>query len=459
MIAISTTKIEKKEKEIKKLFQNDDSFLIKDVYSAYDKKLLCKICFINGLSNPNLIGELIIKPLLAYGDVKNFITTGNIAFEKDLDKAINKMLTGDCIVLTADDEYLIVDVKNNIFRSVSEPVNESLINGPRDGFIENILINVSLVRRRIRTHKFKVNYITLNSNDNGMIALVYVEDIVDQKALSLIKKRINNNLDSLSIDSNLLRDRITDFYLSPYKGIGDTERPDVLAFKLLEGKIGIICDGSPMVLYAPYLFYENFHTVDDYYVNYLYASVNRIIRFTGYFLSIVLPGAYICLITYHQELIPTKLALSIQSSRQGVPFPSTLEVLVLQLAFEVLKEAGTKIPTALGTSLSIVGTLIIGQATVEAKLISISSVIVVALASVTGLINRKLNTSTIIFRLFLIIMSALLGINGLIIGSLLLVIYVNSLESFERNYVTEMFSFNVLHVSKTYFKYPNRKKE
>lgn len=451
--------IYEKEKKLKDYFKHDETFIIKDVFSNVDNRLLCKIALINGLADPNIAGEIIVKPVICFDKVEEVITSANINKEDSFENAIDSILQGDALVLIPDvKEILIIDCKANIFRSVAEPSNEVAMKGPRDGFIENYLINISLIRKRLRNHNFKVKFLKLNEKDHGQIALVYVEDLVDQDVLKDIEERLNKNSDTLGIDVNLIAESIRDKKLSPFKTLGDTERPDFMAFKLLEGKVGIVVDGTPLSIYAPFYFMDNFKTVDDYYNNYTYASMNKILRILAFILTITVPALYISLLVYQQELLPTELALSIAASRKGVPLPTVFELVFLQLTFEILREASSKISAGLGTSLSIVGALILGQAAVEAKIISITVVIVVAITSLTGLMNPNASSSTSVCRFFLIILAAILGINGLIIGLVLIGLYVANIEVFGKNYIQEMFTFNLKKIKKSYFRLPKKRR-
>jgi spore germination protein KA len=229
---------------------------------------------------------------------------------------------------------------------------------------------------------------------------------------------------------NYLNEYIKDAPLSPFKTIGITERPDIVAAKLLEGRIAIFLDGTPTVLTLPYLFIENFQSNEDYYVNYWYSSFSRILRIAAFFLTTCVPAVYIAAVTCQQEILPTPLILSISIARQGVPFPTILEAILMLLIFEILKETGVRMSANIGQALSIVWALVVGQAAVEAKIASAPIIIVVATTGITGLIIPRLSMAVIMLRMAFLLLSCVLGVFGLIMGLMGLLIYLVDMRSF-----------------------------
>ena len=443
--------MKKIEKMLIEQFSIDSSFIKYNI--EINNNVQSTLYYIEGLVDLEKIGEVIIKK---YELNQKLILFPNVKEETEINMIINKIIDGNVIVFDKiDNKIYSVELRQLYLRSISEPDNEKLIKGPREGLIENIITNISLIRNKIKRKDLKVEYKFLNENKENKIAILYLKNEVNLKVLRILKERINKIRIIPSLDINFLKEKIKDKKYSPFNTIGDTQRPDVCAFELLKGKIIILIDGCPTAIYLPYLFNECFQTIDDYYTNMYYASINRFFRFISFAITILLPGFYVSMLMYHQELLPMKLVLSIAASRQGVPFPVFFECILLLLAFEVLREAGTKTSGLLGTSLSIVGALIIGQAAVDARIISTSVVIVIAFTSVTSLINPKTAGAEIIFRFIFLLLGTVLGLYGLLCGLLFFIMYIIKLKSFGINYLNNITSYKLSDYKKTYMRLPD----
>ena len=443
--------MEKIERKLNSQFYNDNSFIKYNI--IINNNNLATIYYLEGLVDLEKIGEVIIKK---YEENQKLILFPNIKEEKELDQIINKIIDGNVIIFDKkENKIFTAELRRTYLRSISEPDNEKIIKGPREGLIENIITNVSLIRNKLKRKDLKIEFTTINSSGEYKIGIMYLKQEVNLKSLRILKQRLFNIKHIDGTDINFIKEKIKDKKYSPFNTIGDTQRPDVCALELLKGKIIVLIDGSPTAIYLPYLFSESFQTIDDYYTNMYYASINRIFRFISFLITILLPGIYVSLLMYHQELLPMKLVLSIAASRQGVPFPIFFECLLLLLAFEVLREAGTKTSGLLGTSLSIVGALIIGQAAVDARIISTSVVIVIAFTSVTSLINPKTAGAEIIFRFLFLLLGTILGLYGLLCGVLFFVMYIIKLKSFGVNFLNNITSFRLSDYKKTYVRLPD----
>ena len=305
------------ERKLNEHFSNDSSFIKYPIIK--DNNLLSNIYYFEGLVDLEKIGEIIIKK---YELNQKLILFPNVKEEKDYNAVIQKIIDGNVVVFDyTENRIYSVELRRLYLRSVAEPDNEKIIKGPREGLIENIITNVSLIRNKIRRKDLKVEYKALNDGEYK-IGILYLKKTVNLKSLRILKQRINKIKKIKSFDINYIKEQIKDRTYSPFNTVGDTQRPDVCAFELLKGKIIVLIDGSPTVIYLPYLFSECFQTVDDYYTNMYYASINRMFRFISFLITILLPGIYVSLLMYHQELLPMKLVLSIAASRQGVPFPA-----------------------------------------------------------------------------------------------------------------------------------------
>ena len=271
---------------------------------------------------------------------------------------------------------------------------------------------------------------TLGQVSKTRVCIISLDGISDPKVVAEAERRLKQIKIDGVLDANYIREIIRDGKFSPFKTMGETERPDVVAAKLLEGRVAVMIDGCPSVLTMPFMFIENFQSTDDYYVNYYFSSFSRLLRIAAYFFAIIIPPVYVTLITTHYEFIPMPLLLAISASRQGVPFPSVIETILLLFSFQALREAGSRSPVDLGTALSIVGALVLGQSAVEARFITAPVVIIVAFAGITVLIIPKLQGSIIIAQVMLTILGSMLGMFGVVWGILLIVLHISTLESF-----------------------------
>lgn len=443
------------------LFNNDDTFVVREIEV---NGLHCAVLFFDGMVNNLSIAESIIEPILnskltktsTANDVARQVIEINDANVTDnMTEILNAFLYGDSLVLVENDPRCIVlNTKGFIMRSVSAPDAEKVLSGPREGFIESFMMNLSMVRRKAKTPDLKFKFVELGSITKTIAVICYIDGVCDKETLKNFEKRLKTYQIDSAIDSNYIVECIKDSKYSPFPTVGTTERPDVFVAKILEGRVGLILDGTPVAITAPHIFIETFQSNDDYYMNYLYANAARTLRMFGFFLNITIPAIFLAIITYHQELIPTKLLFSISGARDGVPFPALVEMLSLVLIFEILKEAGARTPATIGQSLSIVGALVLGQAAVDARFVSAPMVIVVAFSGITALMVPKLKVPSVILRISYIIIASVLGLYGLIFAISMTVIHLCAIRSFGVPYVTNISSINVGDEKDAIFRFP-----
>lgn len=302
-------------------------------------------------------------------------------------------------------------------RSVDEPSGESNIKGAREGFVENIRVNMSLVRRRLKSPTLKLELLKLGSRSKTDCCLVYLTDKISNKML----KDVKNKLSKINLETILTSGYVIPFLEgnsnSIFQNIGTTERPDSLCAKILEGRIGLIVDGTPFVIIIPYLFIENFQTLDDYNCKPYYATIIRLVKFVAFILTILLPGIYISIATFHPELLNDILLMNLSDAEQSAPFPLVAEALAMLVMYEIIRESGLRLPKAVGGAVSIVGGLVIGDAAVASGLISTPLLIVVALSVTSSFVIPSLNQQTTILRFVFTFVS---GIGGLYLIALIL---------------------------------------
>ncbi len=451
----------------KAVFQNDDSVVYREIENTNGSLHACLI-YISAMVNVDIINKDVICPIMN-SDLEalendedildtlsnKVICTNRIEKKGSVDELLLALFSGDVIILVeGSGEALQIACKGWQTRALEEPSLEKVLRGPKEGFTESIMDNLALIRRRLKTPDLKFKFKELGVRSKTSICLCYIESLVNNEILQELESR----LDKIEIDgvvsSGYIEELIRDHPMSPYKTIGNTERPDVVAAKLLEGRIAVAVDGTPSTLTLPYVYLEYFQTAEDYYDSYWFSSINRIIRWLGEFFTSSIPAIYIALITYHQEMIPTPLLLSITSARQGVPFPTIVESIILLFIFEVIREASIRMPTPMGQSVSIVGALILGQAAIEARLFSAPMVIIVAATGISGLLTIKLKGASIVIRLALMLLSAFMGLYGYIFGVTGAFIYMFSMRSFGVPYMLEYGSLNPVDLKDTFVRAP-----
>ncbi len=429
-----------------------------------NENLNALIFYIDGMVKTALVNDSIIKPLLELKspDVptldiisKSLIYSGEIKKSNDIKDIVTSALYGDTILFCENENSaLIINSKGWETRSISEPENEKTLRGPREGFTEALLKNSTLLRRKLLTPDLKFQTLKLGTRTVTSVCICYLDSIVNKNVLKKILMRLKKiNIDAV-LDTNYLDELIRDNPLSPLKTSGFTERPDVVAARLLEGRIAIIVDGSPCVMTVPYLFIENLQSDDDYYINYFFSSISRLLRVLSLLITVAVPGLYVALVSFHREMIPTPLALSIAGARQGVPLPVTVECLLMLLIFEILRESGLRMPSNVGTALSIVGAIVIGQAAVDAKFVSAPMVIIVSVTGITGLMVSKLKGAIIIFRTLLVLSASILGIYGFVACLMVIVAHTVSLTSFGVSYTAYLDSFKEQSAKDIYVRMP-----
>lgn len=459
---------ENKKSYIKDAFKNDDTFIIRDITLENLSKTKVCLCYLNGLVDDDNINLSIVRPLVnskVYLDntsdkiVKflknNIIFNDNVKVLKKLEECIDSIVNADTVLFVeGSEEFLVFNTTNGNFRSISEPETENVVRGPREGFVENALINITMIRRKLRTNELKFKSMKVGTNIKTNIYICYIDTLVNKEVLKELEKRLKKvKIDGI-LESNYIEEIVKDNKLSIFNTMGNSERPDRIAADLLEGKVSIVCDGTPIVLTCPYLFIEQFEVNEDYYDNYIYATFNRWLRFLAFFLSISTPAIYIALINYHQEMLPTPLLMSIYAARKGVPLPAILEAFALMIVFEILREAGVRLPNPIGSTISFVGALIIGEASVSAKFISAPIVIVVAIAGISNFLVPKMLTSVIVIKFILLFLASFFGLYGYIVGLLFISLELFSMESFGVEYMAKIGSFKFKDIKDIFIRVP-----
>lgn len=400
------------------------------------------IVFSDGMVNSTIINDNILRPLMQApplskgADLMERLTLEVVQINEseltgEFQKIVDSVSYGDT-VLFADGcaQAAILNTKQFPIRSIAEPDSEKNLSGPREGFTESMMQNLSMLRRRARTNDFKINNLSVGRRTRTAVSVCYFGSVVSRCALEEVMRRLKRiDIDGV-LDTNYITEQIRDRRFSVFRTVGYTERPDVVIGKLLEGRVAILVDGTPNALTVPYLFIENFQSSEDYYLSFYYTSFSRMLRMVGFFLTIAVPGLYIAIVAFHHEMLPSPLLINITAERQSVPLPAAVEAFVMLITFDILRETGVRMPTNVGQALSIVGALVIGQAAVEAKLVAAPMIIVVAVTGITNLLVPKLNAPVIYLRLQVLLLSAMFGFFGFTIGLSLILMHLITLTSF-----------------------------
>jgi len=418
-------------------------------FKTYDTREYLVVYF-DDIINKEILDRDVIGGLIANAKTK-FNNNGNITVEyikstihfsnidesMEFETVVDRLLAGDVIIFTEGlNVALCLPSQGWQQRGIIEPDAEIITKGPREGFVETLKTNRSMIRRKLKNPDLVFESLNLGKQSKSDINIVYIAGIVNETVLSQLKSRLEKiDIDAI-IDSGYIEELIKDERLSPFNTVGYTERPDVVVSKILEGRIAVLCSGTPIVLTVPFLFVENLQANEDYYSGFIIASINRMVRFTSFLLTIFIPGLYVAIATNHHELIPTKLLFSFIASRVGVPFPTIIEVLAMILIFELLRESGLRLPKGLGQTVSIVGALVLGQAAVEAKFLSAPVVIIIALTAITSFIFYKINGALIIARVFITILGAMMGLYGVTLGAIAIFLHLYSIKSFGVPYMS-----------------------
>lgn len=427
---------------LKKIFVDVDILATRCFQNSHDSQLKFCIAYCDGVVNSQIINDNIIKPMMLSetieaGDhlmesLKNHVILINDAKKTDQMKEIVESITyGDTILFAeGSNQVLILNSREIRTRAITEPDNEKTLLGPREGFNESLLQNLSTIRRRLRTNELKMKFLTLGRLSKTKACVCYIDNIVNKNILNEVFRRLEMIDIDAALDTNYISELINDSTLSPFRATGYTERPDVVVGKILEGRIAIFLDGTPVVLTVPYLFIENFQSSEDYYLNFYYSSFSRFLRIVGFMLTICTPGFYIAIVAYSLEMLPTSLIINIAAARMNVPLPAAAEAFIMLFVFDILRETGIRMPSNIGQALSIVGALVIGQAAVDAKLVAAPMIIVVALTGITSLLIPKMNAAIIYARLFLLLAASFFGLFGFILGVSAIIIHILNLHSF-----------------------------
>lgn len=436
------------------IFANSSDAVIRRFEVGSDVKIGAFIVYIDGLVDREIVQLSLMKPLMV--DINP--TTVGCKFNKKnaltiikerilsisevneincLQDAVNAVLSGDTVLfLDGSSTALIAGSRGWEARSIEAPDTEVVVRGSREGFTETLRTNTALLRRRIKSPNLKFESMKIGRQTQTDVIIAYIKGIANDKIVEEVKRRLSRiDTDSI-LESGYIEEYIEDNPLSFLPTVGNSEKPDMVAAKMLEGRVAILTDGTPFVLTVPYLFVEAFQSSEDYYSRPYYASFLRTLRYIAFFISEFAPAAYIALTTFHQEMLPPALLINMAASKEGTPFPAFIEAVIMNIIYEILKEAGVRLPRPVGQAVSIVGALVVGEAAVSAGLVGAPMVIVISITAVSAFVVSSINDTTTIMRFFYMILAGSLGIFGIMIGAVGFLTRLASMRSFGVPYLS-----------------------
>lgn len=438
--------------------QNNITVHIFAVDGLIDDSLVDEAILKSFLKDPNLIEykteKAVIDYLLYGGGYHVFIDETS-----DFDFLLQKVLSGMvAFIFDQEQKAIIYDIKSFEKRSISAPEEEGVMKGAKDSFIEVMRANTALIRRRIKSEYLVVEQLTAGKISKTDMALVYISNITNMDLVNKMKEKINNiNIDNISTPA-FIEEYLIENNKSIFPQIMYTQRPDRVSANLSDGRVALVVDGMPFVYLLPCQLPMLMQTPEDYANHFFIGSFLRLIRYASMIITLFLPAFYIAATTYQNQMLPVKLALSIQQAKLNVPFSSAAEVLGLLIAFEVLIEAGLRLPKAVGTAMSILGGLVIGQSAVEARLLSPAVVVIVAMAGIAGFVmpNQDLSSGIRVTRFALAVLATIGGFFGLVVGLIFLIVHLCSLDNYGVAYLSPFVDIDESNHKDTLFRFPVR---
>ncbi|MBD2867244.1 spore germination protein [Paenibacillus arenilitoris] len=442
--------LEKNERALRHIFENCYDIVFRRVHIFGQIDVL--LVYLDGLVDTKTLDNVLLKPWMletprpGLGEInavdsmlEQLVSVAKTKTTETIDELVQSLLSANVVILPDGvNVAVIAELKGFEQRAVEEPSVETTLRGPREGFTENLTVNTSLVRRKIHSAKLKMESVTVGNLSKTTIVIAYLEGIAKDSIVEEVRNRIRRIQIDTVLGASFIEEFIEDHPFTLFPQVQNTERPDIVAACLAERKVAIFIDGTPFVLIVPCSLWSAFQSADDYYERFLYATAIRWLRMLLVITSLFLPSIYVAITTFHSQLLPTNFLLSITSAREGVPFPAVIEALMMEFLFEGLREAGIRMPRPAGSAVSIVGALVIGQAAVQAGIVSAPMVIVVSLTGIASLITPRYSMGMPfrILRFPMLVCSGMFGLYGVTMASLFLLVHLTNLESFGVPYLS-----------------------
>lgn len=422
------------------------------------------IIYLNNLTNVDVLQRDVLTPLLKHvkpiediDEAKNIIPIADISLQTQINALMDELLNGKVILMiNGIDMAMSLGLTHNVHRDISEPVAEKNVRGPHGGFIENLGTNIGVLRQLVQNNNLKFSSVTLGTSTNQKATIAYIEGIANPKIFEVLYDKVKAiNYDGL-ISIGHIEQFITDMPYSLFPQYEATERPDKAVAALLEGRFILMLAGTPVVLIAPVSFFSFFQATDDFSSNWMFGSFLRLMRIIAGTMAMFLPALYIAVISYHYYMIPLNLLIPLAESRQKVPFPPIIEALIMEATLELLREASIRLPTYIGTSLGVVGGLIIGQAAVDAGIVSSLMIIVVAVTAISTFLvpSYDMELSIRISRFIIMILASIFGIIGIVISAATILAHLIDLKSLGQPYFQPLMPLKLNDLKDTLIRMP-----
>lgn len=440
---------------LKQHFGHSSDFVLRS-WNSHQGKPFLAACFIDGLVDQQILTQMLEN---LTGDIRNeailnrdtqawlmdHIPVGSTCSVQTQREVIDAILNGEVVlILDGSPKAFTASVSGGARRSVEEPTSQTVIRGPKEGFTEDIGTNIALLRRKIKSTKLCIESRNLGTYTQTKVSVAYIHGIANPDVVRELSRRLDSIHTDSILESGYIEEFIQDGVRSRFPTIYNTERPDSVAANLLEGLVAIFVDGTPFVLLAPITFFRFISSSEDYYQRYDLSTFLRFIRMSSFFVALLLPSFYIALTTFHQEMLPTTLLISLAAQRENSPLPALLEAIIMELTFEVIREAGIRMPRVIGPAISIVGALVLGQAAVEAGLVSAAMVIIVSFTAISNFVLPAINMAGAVrlLRFMLMLLAGSFGFYGVLAGLVPILVRLVALESFGIPYMMPLAPFN-----------------
>ncbi len=430
--------LDQNQKVLKALLPSDDVIFFDFLIGGRNAVAI----YVDSITDRQMLGLEVLSPIKESslrGGIKTVaksVNSANVKILNTINECADEILSGSTIILIdGKNGAIAADLKKFDVRAIAEPPTELAIKGPRNGFNECIKTNLSLVRRYLKTTALKIEMLTCGKFTSTAIALMYIDGITSPDVIKKVRKKIKDfNIDGIP-DSSYISKALNERKFSLFKQVGSTERPDVLIEKMLEGRVGVLVDGSPFALTLPYMLIEDFQAAEDYYISSYRANLVRALRVAALFFSVFLPSIFVAAQLFHLQLIPLNFLLTIVNSIKGIPLSPSLEMFFLLLIFEILNETSVRMPKYVGMALAVVGALVLGETAVNAGLVSTPALLIMAMSGISIYTVPELTETTSLLRFIALIVAGSVGGYGLVVYGAFLICYLCCTENYGTPYV------------------------
>lgn len=452
---------EPKQPSYSQLSQNIE-YLTKALKHSNDLKLRilqdgnAVLLYFETLADQEKVQEKIFTQM-EFGKWNSIAELPNGKHTENLEEALKVLLRGHALYIEEDNKKLsYFNVTSEINRSVEEPANEKVVRGSHEGFVENLMININLIRKRLEHRDLTIKYFRVGKKTNTNVAIAYMEGITNPALVKEVKKRIKSVTADTILSPGFMEEFIEDNPMSPFPQTLSTERPDRVIANVMSGKVALLAEGSPTVLILPSTFFMFYQSPDDYHARWVSGTFIRIIRLMSFLIAIGLPAMYIAIIGFHFEVIPDDLVSPVKSAIEQIAYPPFVEAFIMVIIIELIREAGIRLPQPVGQTIGIVGGLVIGDAVIRAGLISNLMVIVVALTAIASFVvpSHELSTTLRLLTFPLIILASTLGFIGIVFGIMFILIHLVKLESFGNPYFAPVSPLRIQDLKDTFVRLP-----